>query len=81
VRSDALVAHYLCYLAHSAEPDVAALAQVDGRCGDERRDAMARHADMLTRTPRNATRDDIAVLMAPGSARRISCGCLSSPPS
>jgi uncharacterized protein YciW len=66
VGNDALVAHYLSYLAHSAEPDVAALAQVDGRCGDERQDAMARHADMLTRTPRNATRDDIAVLKAAG---------------
>jgi uncharacterized protein YciW len=62
----ALVAHYESYLAHSADLDVAALAQPDGACGDKRQDAMARHADMLTCAPRNATRDDIAALKAAG---------------
>jgi uncharacterized protein YciW len=63
---DALAAHYLSYLAHSAELDVAALAEVNGVCGDARQDAMARHADMLTRSPREATRDDIAALKTAG---------------
>src|SRR5690349_21870076 len=40
VGDDALVAHYLSYLAHSAELDAAALAEVDGICGDARQDAM-----------------------------------------
>ncbi|MGC2779965.1 MAG: hypothetical protein WA418_30435, partial [Bradyrhizobium sp.] len=31
-----------------------------------RQDAMARHADLLTLSPRNATRDDIATLRAAG---------------
>jgi uncharacterized protein YciW len=55
--NDALVRHYLSYLAHSAELDVAAFAEPDGVSGDERHDAMARHADLLTRSPRNATRN------------------------
>jgi uncharacterized protein YciW len=66
VGNDALVKHYESYLAHSAELDVAALAQPDASCGDPRQDAMARHADMLTRAPRNATRADIAALTAAG---------------
>jgi uncharacterized protein YciW len=64
--NDALVKHYESYLAHSAELDLAALAEPDGISGDERQDAMARHADMLTRAPREATRNDIAVLKASG---------------
>jgi|EndMetStandDraft_9_1072997.scaffolds.fasta_scaffold83843_2 uncharacterized protein YciW len=63
---DALVAHYLSYLAHSAELGVAALAEPDGVSGDARQDAMARHADLLTRSPREATRNDIAALKAAG---------------
>jgi uncharacterized protein YciW len=64
--NDALAKHYLSYLAHSAELDVAALAEPDAKSGNERQDAMARHADMLTRAPRNATRDDITALTAVG---------------
>jgi uncharacterized protein YciW len=64
--NDALVKHYESYLAHSAELDVATLAEVDGVCGDMRQDAMARHADLLTQNPRNATRNDIAALKAAG---------------
>jgi uncharacterized protein YciW len=64
--NDALVKHYESYLAHSAELDVTALAEPGGVCGNARQDAMASHADMLTRAPREATRNDIAVLKAAG---------------
>jgi uncharacterized protein YciW len=66
VGNDALVKHYESYLAHSADLDVAALVRPDGTCGDPRQDAMARHADMLTCAPRNATRNDILTLKAAG---------------
>jgi len=35
-------------------------------CGDLPHDAMARHADLLTLSPREATRQDIAALKAAG---------------
>lgn len=66
VGNAALVAHYEGYLAHSGDADVAALAQPGAASGDHRHDAMARHADLLTVAPRNATRDDIAALKAAG---------------
>ncbi|UFZ05580.1 hypothetical protein LQG66_04485 [Bradyrhizobium ontarionense] len=64
--SAALVAHYDGYLAHSGDADVAALAQPGGVSGDPRQDAMARHADLLTLSPRNATRGDIEALRSAG---------------
>ncbi|WP_284416447.1 MULTISPECIES: hypothetical protein [unclassified Bradyrhizobium] len=66
VGNAALVAHYDGYLAHSGDDDVAALARPGGVCGDARHDAMARHADLLTLSPRDATREDIARLRAAG---------------
>ena len=58
--NDALVQHYESYLAHSAEPDVTALAEVDGESGDARQDAMARHADYLIDPHSSAARRDPA---------------------
>jgi len=66
VGNAALVAHYEGYLAHCGDTDVAALAHPGGVSGDPRQDAMACHADLLTVSPRNATRDDIAALKAAG---------------
>lgn len=66
VGNDALVAHYEGYLAHAGDAEVAVLAQPGGLSGDPRQDAMARHADMLTRAPREATRSDIETLKAAG---------------
>jgi len=66
VGDRALAAHYESYLAHSSDLDIAALAQPDGTCGDPLGDAMARHADLLTLAPREATRQDIAALKAAG---------------
>ena len=66
VGNDALVAHYESYLAHSSDLDVAALARPDGTSGDPLKDAMARHADLLTLAPRKATRLDIEGLKAAG---------------
>jgi uncharacterized protein YciW len=64
--NDAAAAHYGVYLAHSGDADVAALAQPGGTCGAPRDDAMARHADLLTLAPRQATRGDIDALKAAG---------------
>lgn len=66
VGDDALVAHYESYLAHSSDPEVAALAEPGSTSGDPMSDAMARHADLLTLAPREATRQDIAALKATG---------------
>ena len=68
VGDDALTRHYDAYLAHSGDLDVGPLAYPDGRSGDPRQDAMARHADLLTLAPRTATRGDIAALTAAGLA-------------
>ncbi|MGJ4941503.1 CMD domain-containing protein [Bradyrhizobium sp. HKCCYLS1011] len=62
----ALVAHYDGYLAHGGDAEVAPLALPGGSIGDPRQDAMARHADMLTLAPREATRGDIEALKAAG---------------
>lgn len=64
---DALVAHYESYLAHSNDLDVAALSRPGGTSGDPLNDALARHADLLTLAPREATRQDIAALKAAGA--------------
>jgi uncharacterized protein YciW len=66
VGDDALAAHYDSYLAHSGDLDVASLAHADGTCGHQLQDAMARHADLLTLAPRQATRNDIEVLKTAG---------------
>ncbi|WP_354231020.1 hypothetical protein [Bradyrhizobium sp. F1.4.3] len=66
VGDDALTAHYESYLAHSGDLDLAALARPGGGCGDPPHDAMARHTDLLTLSPREATRQDIAALKAAG---------------
>ena len=63
---DALAAHYDAYVAHSGDLDVGALAHPDGSCGHQLQDAMARHADLLTLAPRDATRNDIEALKAAG---------------
>lgn len=64
----ALTEHYDSYLAHSADLDVTVLAHPDGVSGDQRADAMARHADLLTLAPRKAARQDIETLKAAGVA-------------
>lgn len=66
VGDDALVAHYESYLAHSSDLEVAALAEPGSTSGDPMSDALARHADLLTLAPREATRQDIAALKAAG---------------
>ena len=63
---DALAAHYDSYVAHSGDLDVASLAHPGGSCGHRLQDAMARHADLLTLAPRQATRNDIEALKAAG---------------
>lgn len=63
---DALTGHYDSYLAHSDDLDVSALAHPDGTCGDPLQDAMARHIDLLTLAPRDATRAHIETLRATG---------------
>ena len=63
---DALTRHYDSYLAHSGDLDVAPLAYPDGSSDDPLQDAMARHADLLTVAPREATREDIEALKAAG---------------
>ncbi|WP_407167946.1 CMD domain-containing protein [Bradyrhizobium sp. ORS 111] len=68
VGNDELAGHYDTYLAHSGDLDVAPLAQPDGTCGEPRLDAVARHADLLTVAPREATRQDIERLKAAGVA-------------
>jgi uncharacterized protein YciW len=68
VGDDALVAHYESYLAHSSDLDVAALARPGAASGDPLSDAMARHADLLTLAPREATRQDITALTAAGAS-------------
>ncbi|MGY8663632.1 hypothetical protein Q3C01_14840 [Bradyrhizobium sp. UFLA05-109] len=62
----ALTAHYKSYLAHSHDLDVAALAEPGSCSGDPLNDAMARHADLLTLSPRKATRQDIETMKAAG---------------
>ncbi|MGV7214803.1 CMD domain-containing protein [Bradyrhizobium sp. UFLA05-112] len=66
VGDAALTAHYESYLAHSHDLDVATLAEPGGACGDALNDAMARHADLLTLSPREATRQDVETLKAAG---------------
>jgi uncharacterized protein YciW len=66
VGDEALTAHYDSYLAHSSDLDFAVLARPGGVCGDPLHDAMARHADLLTLSPRESTRQDIAALKAAG---------------
>ena len=66
VGDAALTAHYDSYLAHSGDQDVSALAHPGGTCGDPLQNAMARHADLLTLAPREATRADIEALKAVG---------------
>ncbi|MGW1419034.1 CMD domain-containing protein [Bradyrhizobium manausense] len=66
VGDETLTAHYESYLAHSSDLDLAALARPGGLRGDPTHDAMARHTDLLTLSPREATRQDIAALKAAG---------------
>ena len=66
VGDAALTAHYDSYLAHSGDQDVSSLAHPGGTCGDPLQNAMARHADLLTLAPREATRADIEALKAAG---------------
>ena len=66
VGDDSLTGHYDSYLAHSADLDVAPLAHPGGTTGDPLRDAVARHVDLLTVAPREATRQDIEALTAAG---------------
>ena len=66
VGDAALTAHYDSYLAHSGDQDVSSLAHPGGTCGDPLQHAMARHADLLTLAPREATRADIETLKAAG---------------
>jgi uncharacterized protein YciW len=66
VGDAALTAHYDSYLAHSGDQDVSSLAHPGGTCGDPLQNAMARHADLLTLAPREATRADIETLKAAG---------------
>jgi uncharacterized protein YciW len=66
VGDGALTEHYDSYVAHSGDLDVSSLAHPGGTCGDPLQDAMARHADLLTLAPREATRADIEALKAVG---------------
>jgi uncharacterized protein YciW len=66
VGDGALIAHYESYLAHSSDLDLAVLTRPGGVCGDPLHDAMARHVDLLTLSPREATRQDIAALKVAG---------------
>lgn len=66
VGNEDLAGHYDAYLAHSGDLDVVPLAHPGGMSGDARFDAIARHADLLTVAPREATRQDIERLKAAG---------------
>ncbi len=66
VGNAALAAHYDSYLAHSGDLDVSPLAHPGGNSGEPQFDAVARHADLLTIAPREATRQDIEALKAAG---------------
>lgn len=66
VGETTLAVHYESCLAHANDLDAVALAQPGGTCGDPRSDAAARHVDLLTLAPRNATRRDIEVLKSAG---------------
>ena len=66
VGNDDLAGHYDTYLAHTGDLDVAPLAHPDGKSGETRLDAIARHADLLTVAPREATRQDIERLRDAG---------------
>ncbi|QPF85176.1 hypothetical protein IC762_02235 [Bradyrhizobium genosp. L] len=66
VGNDDLAGHYDNYLAHSGDLDVAPLAHPKGLSGEPRLDAVARHTDLLTVAPREATRQDIERLKAAG---------------
>jgi uncharacterized protein YciW len=66
VGDETLTAHYESCLAHASDLDLAVLASPGGECGDPLHDAMARHTDLLTLSPREATRQDIAALNAAG---------------
>ena len=68
VGNDELAGHYDNYLGHSGDLDVAPLAHPDRKSGERRLDAIARHADLLTVAPREATRGDIEALKAAGVA-------------
>jgi len=68
VGDEALIAHYESYLAHATDLDLTALARPGGVCGDPLHDAMARHTDLLTLSPREATRQDIVSLKAAGTS-------------
>jgi uncharacterized protein YciW len=63
---DALTSHYDSYLAHSADLDAAPLAHPKGTTDDPLLDAIARHIDLLTLAPREATRQDIEALKVVG---------------
>jgi uncharacterized protein YciW len=65
---ESYLAHYESYLAHASDLDLATLARPDGVCGDPLHDAMARHTDLLTLSPREATRQDIVSLKAAGAS-------------
>lgn len=66
VGNEDLAGHYDAYLAHSGDLDVAPLAHPGGVSGELLLDAVARHADLLTTAPREATRQDIERLKAAG---------------
>jgi len=66
VGNDDLAGHYDNYLAHTGDLDVAPLAHPAGKSDEKRLDAIARHADLLTVAPREATRQDIERLRAAG---------------
>jgi uncharacterized protein YciW len=68
VGNEDLAGHYDGYLAHSGDLDVTPLAHPGGISGEKRLDAIARHADLLTIAPREATRADIEALKAAGVA-------------
>jgi len=68
VGNDELAQHYDGYLAHIGDAEVAPLAEPGGLSGDPLLNAMARHADLLTLAPRDATRADIAALTSAGLA-------------
>jgi len=63
-----LTSHYDVYLAHSSDFDAVELAHPDGTCDEPRLNALARHIDLLTLAPKDATKEDINALKTAGIA-------------
>jgi uncharacterized protein YciW len=64
--NEALASHYDTLVARAAEPQTVLLAAPGTTVADARTAAIVKHADMLTVSPRDATRGNIEALRAAG---------------